>query len=207
MRTASEIEGDLAHAVKRREETERMFSGAAITKRRFKELHVPQEAAVRELEGRLGDARRKLAEVSGISAGESPAGWSSRWPAWPAERRRRIIATFVDRFVAGTDEIEIAYLLPEPPAPEEPAEPRQINIPTNQPQPGGPVYVRLPKPGEKCPITGLSRAKLNELILPNERNGFRPPVVSRSLRQKGAQRGIRPVLLESLMAYLSGSTL
>ena len=69
---------------------------------------------------------------------------------------------------------------------------------------GGPVYIRLPKPGEKCPITGLSRGKLNELILPNERNHFSPPVASKSLRKAGAQREVRLVLLESLMNYLAG---
>ena len=120
-------------------------------------------------------------------------------------RRRRIIAAFVSAFIVSGDEVEIAYLLPDPSVPKETSPPQQISAPTNQPQTGGPVYIRLPKPGEKCPITGLSRAKLNELILPNERNHFNPPVASKSLRQKGALRGIRLVLLESLLAHLSGS--
>ena len=47
---------------------------------------------------------------------------------------------------------------------------------------------------------------LNELVLPCARNNFNPPVASKFLRQKGALHGNRLVLLESLMAYLSGSS-
>ena len=86
-------------------------------------------------------------------------------------------------------------------------QPQQTNPPTTQPpsgnSTGGPVYIRLPKPGDKCPITGLSRPKLNELILPNERNHYSPPVASKSLRKAGARKGVRLVLLESLMQYLA----
>ena len=83
------------------------------------------------------------------------------------------------------DEVEITYLLPEPISSKETTEPQQITSPTNQTQTGGgPVYVRLPKPGEKCPISGLGCAKLNDLILPNERNSFRPPLDS-SARKGG----------------------
>ena len=107
------------------------------------------------------------------------------------------------------DEVEITYLLSESSS-EDANQPQQTNPPTNQPasgyQGGGPVYIRLPKPGEKCPITGLSRAKLNKRILPNERNHFNPPVASKSLRKAGAQKGVRLVLLESLMHYLSGKS-
>lgn len=111
---------------------------------------------------------------------------------------------FVSHFTVGVDEIENAYLLPES-EPSGDCEPgsksshasAQVPIST-----GGPVYIRLPKSGELCPYTGLSRAKMNELILPSERNNFRPPVASKSLRQPGQQRGVRLILLESLMSYL-----
>jgi hypothetical protein len=43
---------------------------------------------------------------------------------------------------------------------------------------------------------------MNELILANARNNFRQPVASKSLRQPGQQRGVRLILLESLMSYL-----
>ena len=65
-----------------------------------------------------------------------------------------------------------------------------------------PRFIRLPKTGERCPWTGLSRSKMNQLILPSLSNNYLPPVESCSLRQRGASRGIRLVLFESLMAYI-----
>ena len=65
-----------------------------------------------------------------------------------------------------------------------------------------PEWIRLPKPGTLCAWTGLSRAKLNELILPNSANNFKPPVRSICLRKRGATRGTRLILRESLMDYL-----
>jgi hypothetical protein len=197
-------ECELEATARQRSGVERMFAEKAISKARFEELHLPLEGRVRELETNLAGLRKKLATQESQPSITTKADWLSLWPSWPASRRHRIIATFVSAFTVSGGEVQIAYLLPEPTSSKETAEPQQITGPTNQTSTGGPVYIRLPKPGEKCPITGLSRAKLNELILPNERNGFSPPVASKSLRQKGAQRGIRLVLLESLMAYLSG---
>jgi hypothetical protein len=62
-------------------------------------------------------------------------------------------------------------------------------------------FIRLPKNGN-CSWTGLSRAKLNELILPCERNNYRPPVKSVSLRKSGATKGTRLIYLPSLLGYL-----
>jgi hypothetical protein len=85
---------------------------------------------------------------------------------------------------------------------------RQTNPPTNRlsagNSSGGPVYIRLPKLAEKCPITGLSRGKLNESVLPNERYQFNPPVASKSLCKPSAQKGVRLGLLEGPMNFLSG---
>jgi site-specific DNA recombinase len=195
-------DGELEDAVRQRAGVERMFAERAISKTRFEELHAPLERKVREMEAKQAGLRKRLAMIAVPPAGKP---WQSLWPTLPAPRRCRIIATFVSAIIVGADEVEIAYLLPEPYVSKETTKPQQIISPTNQTQTGGgPVYIRLPKPGEKCAITGLSRAKLNELILPNGRNNFNPPVASRSLRQEGAQRGIRLVLLESLMTYLSG---
>jgi predicted DNA-binding transcriptional regulator AlpA len=69
-----------------------------------------------------------------------------------------------------------------------------------QPQP---EFIRLPKRG-RCPITGLSRSKLYDLISPNEGNGFKPPVKSVSLRKPGQTKGTRLIVLQSLLAYLRG---
>ena len=66
-----------------------------------------------------------------------------------------------------------------------------------------PQFVRLPRAGSRCPWTGLSRSKLNQLILPCDANGHSPPVKSVSLRPRGALKGTRLILLESLLDYLS----
>jgi hypothetical protein len=68
-----------------------------------------------------------------------------------------------------------------------------------------PIFVRLPKPGERCPISGLSRSALVNLCVPNKANDFRAPVKSIELKfKKHAKRGARLVDYESLMAYLRG---
>lgn len=62
-----------------------------------------------------------------------------------------------------------------------------------------PEFVRLPASGKRCPISSLSRTALNGLIL-----GPNPPVKSVSLRRKGALRGVRLIVVESLLDYLHG---
>ena len=67
-----------------------------------------------------------------------------------------------------------------------------------------PRYVRLPPQGEVCPFTGLSRGKINELILPNSRAHDTPPVKSFILPNRGKnQKGVRMIVLSSLLGYLS----
>lgn len=68
--------------------------------------------------------------------------------------------------------------------------------------PPKPEFIRLPKPGKQCPYTGLTRAYLNMLVLPNKGNGWNPPVKSVSLRPKGSQRGVRLIHYGSLIAFL-----
>lgn len=65
-----------------------------------------------------------------------------------------------------------------------------------------PEFLRLPKPGLLCPLTGLTRSAINELILPTPRNGHKPPVRSFCLRQRGARTGIRLVDFQSLRAFI-----
>jgi hypothetical protein len=69
-------------------------------------------------------------------------------------------------------------------------------------QPVLPEFIRLPKPGTLCAWTGLSRTKMNELVLPNKTNGFRPRVKSVCLRQAGQKKGARLIHLAGLIAYL-----
>ncbi|HWB06079.1 MAG TPA: recombinase family protein [Verrucomicrobiales bacterium] len=201
--TVASLRARLNSALSERAAAERMLAESAITKRRFEELHVPLDREVRDLQARISSAGEppKAAEPPSLES------WLSQWKSWPPSRRRSILEAFVARIEVAGGDIDISYLLPDSPesSPKDAPELRHLTSPTNQTSEAGPTYVRLPKPGQKCPHTGLSRAKLNELILPNERNNFSPPVASKSLRQKGAQRGIRLVLLESLMAHLSGS--
>jgi hypothetical protein len=78
-----------------------------------------------------------------------------------------------------------------------------VAVPTNAAlSPIQPEFVRLPKPGTLCPWTGLSRAKMNELILPCAVNEFHAPVKSVCLRRPGAAKGARLVSLASLLGYL-----
>ena len=66
-----------------------------------------------------------------------------------------------------------------------------------------PQFIRLPKPGKLCPHTGLSRSKLNELVLPCKANDFKPKVKSISLKEKHQIRGVRLIVFESLINYLT----
>ncbi len=75
-------------------------------------------------------------------------------------------------------------------------------VAANDARPIVPEFIRLPKPGDLCPWTGLSRSKMNELILPCPANDRKPPVKSISLRKKGSARGCRLVVYDSLISYL-----
>lgn len=60
-----------------------------------------------------------------------------------------------------------------------------------------PEFLRLPASGLRCPVSGLTRSALNELIL-----GDAPPVRSVVLRKRGAVRGVRLIDTASLLDYL-----
>ena len=70
-----------------------------------------------------------------------------------------------------------------------------------------PLMIRLPKSGQRCQISGLSRATLYVLITPSVFNGNNPPVKSVSLRTRGNIRGIRLISYESLQDYLNSQVL
>ena len=65
------------------------------------------------------------------------------------------------------------------------------------------AWLRLPSPRSRCPLSGLSRTTLTELVMPCARNSFRPPVEARVLKRKGARRGIVLIRRASLLAYLA----
>jgi hypothetical protein len=66
-----------------------------------------------------------------------------------------------------------------------------------------PEFIRLPKSPRLCPYSGLSRSKLNELILPCPANDHKPPVRSVVLRQKGKVKGVRLIVFKSTTTSLS----
>lgn len=68
-----------------------------------------------------------------------------------------------------------------------------------------PLTIRLPRTGQRCPWTGLSRSAMNELILPCKANDFSPPVKSTVLQSQGRSRGIRLVIFASLKEHLLDS--
>lgn len=66
------------------------------------------------------------------------------------------------------------------------------------------AWLRLPRPGSRCPVSGLSRSTLAELVRPCERNGFRPPVDARVLKRKGAARGVVLINRAALLDFIAG---
>ena len=60
-----------------------------------------------------------------------------------------------------------------------------------------PEFLRLPGAGQKCPLTGLRRSQIYNLI--NEGK-----IKSISLRKRGQQRGTRLIVADSLLSYLRG---
>ena len=65
-----------------------------------------------------------------------------------------------------------------------------------------PEFLRLPPPGQRCPITGMTRSSLNALILASAANGFKPPVRSFCLKKPGAKTGIRLLEYSSLASHI-----
>ena len=66
-----------------------------------------------------------------------------------------------------------------------------------------PPILRLPRPGSRCPYTGLARTSLVELIAPCPRNHHRPPVPVVPLkRNERARRGVYLIPAERLFRYL-----
>ena len=65
-----------------------------------------------------------------------------------------------------------------------------------------PKCIALPKKGQRCPITQLSRSSMERLCVPCKENGWTPPVRSYNIRQSGKRRGTRRVDLESLKTFL-----
>lgn len=64
-------------------------------------------------------------------------------------------------------------------------------------------FIRLPRRGERCPYSGLSRSALANLVVPSRANGLRPPVTANLMKKPGNRRGVWLIPRERLMAYLN----
>lgn len=64
-------------------------------------------------------------------------------------------------------------------------------------------WLRLPKPGTRCEVSGLSRTTLAELVCPGKKNGFQPPVAARFLKRRNASRGIVLISRRSLLEFIN----
>lgn len=59
-----------------------------------------------------------------------------------------------------------------------------------------PEWLRLPKPGQRCPVSGLCRSYLHTLV----RDG---KIRTVSIRERGRKTGIRLISYDSLMAFIA----
>jgi site-specific DNA recombinase len=200
-----QIDGEIA-------KTERLYMENRITVQRFEKLHHPLEAERVSMQREIGRIRAKIKRLeSKAPTNEKPASFNpkslrDRWPTLVPAARHEIARTFVERIVVSDDEIEFAYRFRDPF--ERTAKPQQIPGPTNSRERSEstgdePLYIRLPKPGQLCPRTGMTRSALNELILPTGRNSYRPLVESKCLRKHKDGKGTRLIVWQSLKEYLA----
>ena len=65
-----------------------------------------------------------------------------------------------------------------------------------------PEFIRLPRPRERCSLTGLSRSLLANVTVPNKANKYNPPVPAKLLRPRGSTRGIWLIPTDRLIDFL-----
>ena len=192
--------------------TERLYMENRILVERFDKLHRPLEAQRLSIQRELGKitARLKRLEAKPSTDGGKPPfdpmALRDRWPQMSATARRDIARSFVQRIVLAEDEIEFTHRFRDPS--ERTAKVRHSPEPTNSPAAIGtendePLYIRLPKLGQRCSRTGMTRSALNELILPTEKNSYRPPVESKCLRKREGGKGTRLIVWQSLKEHLA----
>lgn len=204
----AEAERELSVAIAERSRVERLLIEKVISTKRFGELEKELQASIEAAEKKVDALRkRKSAAVPKADAnGDARKSFGTRWRQMTATARNRIARAFVERINVGADAVELTYLFGHS-ASKDAIVAQQVNAPTSQTVVNVsrdlPVFVRLPKPGGRCAYTGLSRAKLYDLILPCRRNNGNPPVKSKSVRKTGSMRGVRLILLESLMAHVN----
>ena len=196
---------------------ERLFASGEISLERFGEVHAPLEEKrgilteeIRRLESAI-KKKKNIPSPDDETDSDEPFDFRTlvdQWHTVPLDDRRAIVQSLVDHITIGDGQVEFAYHFPnksDVPS-KDAAVSQQTASPTNDIaiDPDEPFYIRLPKPGERCPRTGMSRSKLNELILPSDRNSHKPPVQSLSLKSPGQTRGTRLIVWPSLKRYLAG---
>ena len=190
---------------------ERLVMDKQISVDRFAKIHRSLEEERRALQRELGKVKAKLSrleaqrEADEPQAPFAPGTLRKRWPTISPKAQRDIVRGFLSRINVGRDEIEFTYRFRE--ISGRTAKTRHFPGPTCSATQGDagadePDYIRLPKPGQRCPRTGMTRSALNQLILPNARNNYQPPVESRSLRKREDGKGTRLIVWQSLKAYL-----
>lgn len=195
---------------------ERLYMENRISVERFGKLHRPLEDERRAVQRELGKLKARLTRLEAKSSQDQgrnqfdPTEIHNRWPKMTAKTRYDFVHRFVHRIVVAADEIEFAYPFPSRDSSERTAKGQHSPGPTNRDlssESAGdePLYIRLPKPGQRCSRTGMTRSALNELILPTERNSYRPQVESKCLRKREGGKGTRLIVWQSLKEYLARS--
>lgn len=193
---------------------EQLFAANELTLERFSEVHGPLEEK-REALTQEVSRLRSLSEKQKPETTEEEEGLAfhlliDHWPNLPLQDQRDIVSALLDEIVIGDGEVEFRYSFPEnlEEFSKDASTAQQTADPTNGPvlAPNEPLYIRLPASGSRCKYTGLSRSKLNELVLPNKRNSYKPPVQSLSIKLPGRLRGTRLIIWPSLKRYLAEQT-
>ncbi len=190
-----------------------LFHAKKLSFQEFGERNQPLEAKIASTRETLQSLERSETDISDAEAVD-PVAFCHQWPQMSPQSRRAIATAFLDRVVIGDRKLDFMFRFGDSPA-ESPAE-----IPTNstpgtfrvaevEPSlpdtvraPVDPPFIRLPRDGERCPWTGLTRAWINKLIFPAEGTNDPPRVRSFELVDPGKSRGVRLIDFASLMSYI-----
>lgn len=224
-RSLEEVEDEIERTEANVNKNHGLYLDEKLTLQRFGALHEDLETRLANLTSEASALRKEVKNQEGDAKNNS--GYldldklADGWAKLGTTERRQIVEVLVERIVVGDGEIAVSYRI-APPQPQVTSQPNKFPsevVPTskdgtNSQHTGDPTnsltrsssddpyFIRLPKTGEVCPLTGLTRSKLNELILPSGPEGEEPPVKSISIKREGQQRGVRLIYWESLKRYL-----
>jgi hypothetical protein len=124
-------------------------------------LHQAVEKKLEDLRGRLKTLIQQRDALPEGSAREFasqihqrlPAGWKETTPL----HRRKLVRAFFDSITVGDGSLKLMFRISASP-PKVVASDQQKSAPTKAPttalKPGAPIYIRLPKSGNRCPYSG-----------------------------------------------------